>query len=153
MPRPNRGQAKQKPRPTKPIDWKVVDELLQSHCPGHEVAARLGVCFETLAERCEVEKGSGFSEYKAKLQADGKALIRHGQMKSALRGNTRMLIHLGEHILGQGKEEDKLPPHEDANATRHALMIAMAEIDRLKEQLNGNQPKAEQELRGSDAQV
>lgn len=128
MARPKIGEYKQKPRPWKPIDWKVVDELLQSHCAGHEVAARLGVSYDTLAERCVVEKGSGFSEYKAKLQADGKALLRHAQMRQALKGNTRMLTHLGEHLLGQTSKSQ----------VEHAGSININRVDYTTAQLADN---------------
>lgn len=140
-------------RPKLEIKWDEVDKLLQAQCPGSEIAAFIGVCDDTLYERCKRERGMTFSEYSQSKKGVGKAMLRHAQMELALKQDRGMLIHLGEHILEQGKQKEQPPPHEDVNATRHALMIAMAEIDKLKEELNAYKPKAEQELRRSDTSL
>lgn len=147
IPRKTRGV------PPKKIDWDRVDKLLECQCPGTEIAAAIKVGYNTLLDRCKEEKGVNFSEYSQSIKSIGKSLLREAQMQLALEKDRGMLIHLGEHVLEQGKQKETAPPHEDVNATRHALMIAMAEIDKLKEELNAYKPKAEQELRGSDAQV
>lgn len=137
-------------RPEKPIDWDIVDSYLEAQVSGVKIAAKLKVCPDTLYRRCEDIKGMTFSQYCQSRKDSGQADLLKKQYDVAMSGNSSLLIHLGEHVLEQGKQKEIAAPHEDVNETRHALMIAMAEIDKLKEELNAYKPKAEQELRGSD---
>jgi hypothetical protein len=88
-------------RPTIPIDWEKVDELLEYGCTGVEIAARLGITGETLYERTQREKGASFSLYANEKRAKGDTLLREYQFKQAKKGNITMLIWLGKQRLGQ----------------------------------------------------
>jgi hypothetical protein len=105
MPRPKKGEEKQKPRPLIIIDWNRVDQLLQADCSGDEIAAFLGIHHDTLYDRCYSDKGVTWTAYKASKNSHGKALLRAAQYNKALKGSDRLLVHLGEHMLGQVKQE------------------------------------------------
>jgi hypothetical protein len=137
-------------RPEKVIDWDVVDSYLEAQVSGVKIAAKLRICHDTLYRRCEDEKGVTFSVYSQSRKDSGQADLMKAQMELALEKDRGMLIHLGEHVLDQGKQKEVAPPNEDATATRHALMMALAQIDKLTAELNAHKPQTKQELCGSD---
>lgn len=49
--------------PNKKIDWNKVNDLLANGCKGIDIANIIGVHYDTLANRCKIEKGLKFSEY------------------------------------------------------------------------------------------
>ena len=50
-------------RPKKEIDFETVEKLCQIQCTGEEIAAVLGVDYDTLATRVKEEYNMKFSEY------------------------------------------------------------------------------------------
>ena len=96
-------------RPEKPIDWSIVDKLLQAHTPGTEISASFDMHPETFYDRVQKEFGIGFTEYCAKKRKKGKNNLRLAQLKNALEGNTTIQIWLGKNWLAQRDEpkEDK----------------------------------------------
>ena len=88
-------------RPLIPIDWNMVDKLLESGCIGTDIASSLGCSADTLYNRCMQEKGVTFTTYASQKRSSGDNLIRAAQMRVALKGNTSMLIWLGKNRLGQ----------------------------------------------------
>ena len=84
-----------------PIDWKMVDALLQANCSGVQIAARLGVHADTLYAACQREKGSAFSAYSQQKREHGETLIHQKQFDIAMKGDKTMLIWLGKQRLGQ----------------------------------------------------
>ena len=96
-------------RPEKPIDWSMVDKLLQAHCIGTEIAASFDMHPQTFYDRIKKEFGTGFTEYCAQKKKKGKNNLRLAQFKNAIGGNTTIQIWLGKNWLGQKDEprEDK----------------------------------------------
>ena len=105
MPRKKSDVKKPTGCPPKVIDWEKVDQMLIYQCPGTEIAATLKVGDNTLYERCKREKGMTFSEYSQTVKGIGKSMLRQAQMELALEKDRGMLIHLGEHLLDQVKQE------------------------------------------------
>ena len=92
------------------IDWEKVDKMCAIHCTGEEIAAILGVDYDTLASACKREKNKQCSEYIKEKSANGKMSLRRRQYTTAMDGNPTMLVWLGKNWLGQ---TDKEPEDED----------------------------------------
>ena len=88
------------------IDWKIVDEKLSNFCEGTEVAAHLGISFDTLERRIKQEFNADFADYKRQKRAKGEVLLRELQLKEAKKGNIPMLIFLGKNYLKQTDRTD-----------------------------------------------
>jgi len=101
-------------RPEKPIDWSIVDKLLQAHTPGTEIAASFDMHPNSFYRRVEKEFNCGFDEYCAQKRSKGKNNLRLAQLKNALEGNTSIQIWLGKNWLGQ-KDEPKEEKEFDGN--------------------------------------
>lgn len=104
MPRKPTGRPPVRPR--KPIDWDLVDKMLNAHCRTTEIAARFDMCKETFYERVKKEKGVNFTEYTTKGRDHGKALLRMKQFSEAMNGDRGMLIWLGKNLLEQKDKHD-----------------------------------------------
>lgn len=89
------------------IDWNKVDKLLEAGCTGVEIAASLGVHYDTLARACKSEKKTNFADYLQEKRASGDSLLRAAQFKSAMSGNTSMQIWLGKNRLGQSDKPNQ----------------------------------------------
>jgi len=84
-----------------PIDWREVDKYLVAGAKGSEVAAALGISYDTLALRCKQDYNQLFSEYTAKKRQKGDSLLHVKQFQVAMSGNTTMLVWLGKQRLNQ----------------------------------------------------
>ena len=89
-------------RPKKAIDFEQLQKLCGIFCTQEECASVLKVHVETIDRNCK-DAGftGGFSEYYKIHSAAGKASLRRMQFKSAMGGNTSMLIWLGKQYLRQ----------------------------------------------------
>lgn len=72
-----------------------VEKLARLWCSYHEIAEWFEIPVETLKYN--------FRDLIAKGRSETKQALRRAQIKSALSGNTTMLIWLGKNILGQGE--------------------------------------------------
>lgn len=109
----------------KPIDWRVVDRMLRKGCTGVEVAARLGIHYNTLYERCQKEKKCDFTAYVAQKRSDGAAYIREIQYDVAVKDRENaMLIWVGKQLCDQREPESRT-----AEICRPALLEF---LDKLK---------------------
>ena len=89
-------------RPVIPIDWKVVENLLQADCSGSQIASYLGISDDTLYGRVQKEKGMIFSAYSLIFKQKGDSLLKVKQFESAISDkNIAMQIWLGKQRLGQ----------------------------------------------------
>ena len=92
-------------RPEKPINWKVVDDLLIAGCNQTEVAGYLEIHQDTLRNRLVAEKGVEYSIYSAEKRSKGESLLRAQQFAKAIgkskEGDNMMLIWLGKNRLDQ----------------------------------------------------
>ncbi|GAI19955.1 unnamed protein product [marine sediment metagenome] len=88
------------------VDFEVVNEKLSNFCDGIEIAAYLGISFDTLERRIKQEFNADFADYKAQKKAIGTGSLRELQMDQARKGNVSMLIFLGKNYLGQTDKAD-----------------------------------------------
>lgn len=93
-------------RPAKPIDWKLVDQLILAGCTGVEIAANFHIHADTLYRQIENEYGTNFTDYAAQYYQKGDSLLKVKQFEKALEKDNTMLIWLGKQRLGQ-KEPEK----------------------------------------------
>jgi len=101
-------------RPRKAIDWEQVNSLCEIQCTGEEIAAVLGVHYNTLDSACKREFKQGFCEYIKKESYGGKSSLRRLQWKNAEKGSVPMQIWLGKQYLGQSDHTESeikdIPP-------------------------------------------
>lgn len=83
-------------RPLKPIDGEQVYKLAKLGCTQVDIAEFFGVDEKTIRNR--------FSDEFRQGKEQGKISLRHLQWKRAREGSDRMLIHLGQNILGQSQK-------------------------------------------------
>lgn len=82
-------------------EWDVFEKLCQIQCTEIEIAGWFGISEDTLNRRCKEKYELTFAETYKNYSADGKISLRRMQYKTALKGNTGMLIWLGKQELGQ----------------------------------------------------
>ena len=63
-------KKEKKVRKPNPIDWSLVENLLQADCSGTEIASYMGISNDTLYERTKKEKGMNFSLYSLKFKSN-----------------------------------------------------------------------------------
>lgn len=94
-------------RPRAEIDWKVVENALQAHCTGVEIAGFLGIHPDTLYKYIELKYGMNISQLSAQFNSKGKTLLKMSQFDEAVRKRDRgMLIWLGKQLLEQKDNKD-----------------------------------------------
>lgn len=92
-------------RPKIKIDWQQVDQLCAIQCTGEEIAAVLGIDYDTLNRAMKREYKKTFAEYFRGKSAFGKVSLRRRQYTAMKEGNTTMMIWLGKNWLGQSDKE------------------------------------------------
>lgn len=123
------------------INWEIVQKQVEAGCSAKEIYGDLCDA-DTFYNRFKEHFGKSFSDYSGDLYSTGDGRIRFTQYMKALSGNIPMLCRLGDVRLGQNKTEEKVSPFEDSMAIRHENMILRSQLEKLKEQLNGNKPEA-----------
>ena len=88
------------------IDWKRVDKSLIAGSNGVQVAAMLGIHYDTLSYKCKEEKNSDFSEYMRQKRQEGNDILLSKQFELAAGGDKSMLIWLGKNRLDQADKKD-----------------------------------------------
>lgn len=88
-------------RPRIDLDWVQLEILCKLHATEEDCAEVLSVSVDTLAAKIKEKYGQSFSEYFAEKSKIGKLSLRAKQYQVAMLGDTKMLIHLGKHMLGQ----------------------------------------------------
>jgi len=84
-----------------PIDWDVVQKMLEHQCTSEEIADYLGISKPTLLARDE------YLNCFKKALARGRVSLRRLQWTLAERGDRTMLIWLGKQYLGQSDQLDQ----------------------------------------------
>lgn len=123
--------------PKRVINWEQIDSMLIAGYNGVQCAASIGVCSETLYERCEKEKGVLFSVYSQSKRAHGNGLLHAAQFQKAIKDkNPTMLIWLGKQRLDQKETLNDTPNvNGDALSILHDKIIAENTIQELKDRL------------------
>ena len=113
------------------IDWAVVAELYKIQCTTKEVTDIIGVSYETLNNKCQVEFKIPFAEWRESKSADGKSSLRRAQFSTAVQGNPILLIWLGKQMLGQSDSAASAvsDPTEVARKIREAVQGIEAKTD------------------------
>jgi hypothetical protein len=87
--------------------WEQLEAMAQLHCTGEEMAAIIGVSYDTLVLRVKERHGVTFSEWYKTHSHGGKMSLRRAQFKTAVeKGNPTMQIWLGKQYLGQTDNVD-----------------------------------------------
>ena len=89
------------------IDWLRVNKALEAGANGVQVAAMLGISFDTLARRCEEVYKLNFAEYLRQKREAGNENLLKAQFDLAVKENDRsMLIWLGKQRLNQAEKRE-----------------------------------------------
>lgn len=90
-----------------PIDFTIVDKMLESGCDGVQIASRLGCHPDTLYIRTHDVFDMTFSAYASLKRAKGDSFIHETQYDLATKDRDKtMLIWLGKQRLGQKEPKD-----------------------------------------------
>jgi predicted DNA-binding protein YlxM (UPF0122 family) len=90
-------------RPEKPIDWDLVDRLIECQCPADEIAGNFDITRETLYDKIKDKYNVNFTNYSCALRSKGKSKLRLKQWEKAEEGNIPMLLKLGQIHLDQAQ--------------------------------------------------
>lgn len=129
---PSKPTGRPNGRPPKPIDWAEVEQMMLAGSSGIEISGAFDIDPDNFYQRFQREFGVRFTDARPSKIEGGKARIRLAQYKNAMRGNTQLLLRLGDVWLGQDKKADLTP--NDANID--LLLQALQENKELKELIN-----------------
>lgn len=82
-------------------EFQKVKNLCAIQCTGEEVAAVMGVDYDTLNRLLRDKYGMQFGEFYKIHSSEGRASLRRSQWKAAEKGNSALLVWLGKQYLGQ----------------------------------------------------
>ena len=89
------------------IDWDDVEQMFENQCTYEEVCGVYGLTEKTLKDRCIRETGTPLSLLMQAAGMRGRKRIRKAQVDFGCeKGNASLLIHLGEHYLGQVRKTE-----------------------------------------------
>ena len=104
------GEKKKKTgRPRQTVDWKQVDDLLKYGANGKQVAARLGIHYDTLVKHLAQDKPSyaNFSEYIREKRSVGDTLLLEAMYKNANENEDKtMQVWLSKNRLGYTDKQE-----------------------------------------------
>lgn len=132
--------------PQKEIDWNLVDEFLIAGCPGTKIAEAIGVCADTLYDRCEQEKGVNFSAYSQQKRTTGDALLHKAQFDKAIGrtelGDNTLLVWLGKTRLEQ-RESVAVTVAPETEKNFKTFMEELAEMQKIRHNTQSEKQMAE----------
>lgn len=154
MPRKPSGLPKKAAhRPQIPVDWSMVESRMISGCTAKEISGKIGMHVDTFYARFLIQYGASFTEVSATKKSAGISDIRNKQFECAMRGNTQLLLRLGDVLLEQDKKVELNPNDTNLDLLLQALQSNKShqeEIQALKEKLNAIESKTDPVLPGSD---
>ncbi len=125
-------------RPEKPINWDVVDKLIEAGCNCTEIAAKFRVNRDTFYNRFKKEYGCSFQDYYTDAEAVGKAEIKAMLQLKAINnsapGNVTLLMFLARCRLGMREPEairDQSPIQNQIDQS-HLIMELQHKIAELE---------------------
>src|SRR5277367_2907733 len=108
-----------KGRVEKPIDWTVVDNLLEAGCMGIEIAAHFDMHHDTFYRKVQDEYNTSFTAYSAEKNKKGEAMLKYAQFAKAIgltkKGDTTILMFLGRVRLNQEEHKENTTMPNDVN--------------------------------------
>lgn len=143
-------------RPEKPIDWKLVDDLLMAGCKGTEISPYFDMHVNTFYRKVLEIHNISFNEYSASKKEQGDSVLRAKQYeKAVIKGDTTMLIWLGKSRLGQieAKPIENIPPNDAHNDIAIQLIKILGENQTLKEKILELESKTDPVVQPSDETV
>lgn len=117
-------------RPEKPIDWELVDKLLEAGCSGPEISPYFNIHSDTLYRRTEDRYGMNFTTYSAILYEKGNAALRKAQYDKAYGGDNTMMVWLGKNRLKQRENPTELTV---SNETVQSFKEIMTQVKSAQE--------------------
>ena len=108
-------------------EWATIEAAAKIHCTGEEIAALLGIDYDTLNSRITEKHGVPTSDYIKNHASSGKASLRRMQWKSAEGGNTTMQIWLGKQHLGQTDKTDTTLSGPNGGPVNHSISVSFVE--------------------------
>ena len=120
-------------RPRKPIDFDILDGLLQIQCTQEECAAVFNVDPDTLADRVKEMSGETFSVYSRQKREAGKQSLRRTIWKNA-RKHPASAIFLAKNHLGMAdKVEHGGPDGGPLETISRVVLVPATEEDKQQE--------------------
>lgn len=142
-------------RPEKPINWILVDNLLEAGCLGTEIAAHFDMHPNTFYDRVSQKYNMSFTEYSTQKKQKGESLLRATQFAKAIgqssKGDNTLLIWLGKQRLGQKETQETNTPPNQAELTfsdaflksEGARLLLEKKVMELEGKLNAIQPQTD----------
>lgn len=122
-------------RPEIPIDWAIVEKLIQAQCPADEIAGYFQMATSTFYDKVKDYSGLSFQNYASQFYSKGKGSLRTKQYQKAMDGNISMLLKLGEVYLGQGKSNED-PKNDNSLSDFTQMMKENAKLRSIIEKNN-----------------
>lgn len=119
-------------RPEKPVDWNILDKLIEAQCPVEEIAGIFHMGTSTLRKKVVEKFEISFEHYSKDLYCKGRANLRLKQYQKAMEGNISMLLRLGDVYLGQTRVNE-INVNE---STEEKLDILISEIQEIRSENN-----------------
>ena len=120
-------------RPEAIINWDVVASYLRAQCDTVGIAGIIGICPDTLYNRCKKDNNLDYSAFVEQKKAEGKEMLRAKQFTTALGNikenispNVSMQIWLGKQYLEQKDKSD----FEIAGKNGKPIIINFTEVER-----------------------
>jgi hypothetical protein len=109
----------------KKLPWEEIEKLCKIDCTGEEIAAFIDCDYDTLQTACKRINKIPISEYIKIKRGAGNVSLRRRQFKTAMEGNTTMLIWLGKQRLGQTDKQ----VIESTNSHNISFVLSAEDID------------------------
>ena len=87
------------------IDWERVEKMAMAGAKGQQIAAAIGVHYNTLDKRSKEDLKCDFSEFLQTKREKGNELLLRKQYDVAMTGDKTMLVWLGKQRLGQSERQ------------------------------------------------
>ena len=106
------------------INWLRVEEMAMAGANGVQIAAALGIHYDTLADRHKAEQKTDFSDYLTTKREKGNELLLRKQYDVAMTGDKTMLVWLGKQRLEQSDKAQ-----HDHSGTINYINLGPGEAD------------------------
>ena len=126
------GQDKKTGRPHSKVNWTIVDRLLRAGCNGVQVAAKLGIHYDTLVNHLAKDKPtySTFSAYMQEKRSGGDADLLEAMYNNALDGDKSLQIWLSKNRLGYAEKQEI--KSDNTTKVKAEIDYSKLSIDELK---------------------
>lgn len=123
-------------RPEKPINWVLVDNLLEAGCTGVEIATHFDMHPTTFYGKVEDQYKMSFTMYSSEKHQKGNSILRATQYAKAIgqskKGDVTMLKWLGTNRLKQSESPIEINIDPNAMKSFNDIMEQLRELQALK---------------------